>query len=284
MIALLDSALYTAPMKLNRQFTAQASGVRVIDLIATHVPELSRQQIKQAMQKGAVWFKQGKHEKRLRRATRELRAGETIAMYYDSDLLSRDAGKPTLVSDEKEYSVWIKPAGLLSQGTKYGDHCSLLHFAEQHFRPSRACYLVHRLDSGASGLMLVAHNSRAAAAFSDMFQKREMTKRYHVTVEGLLYEGVNSIREPLDDKEAITHIEKNIPLPDNRSDLIVRIETGRKHQIRRHLSLMGHPVIGDKEYGSSFTKEPLQLVATALSFVCPLTQKQKNYFLPNAAS
>lgn len=276
---------YTAPMKLNRQLTSQTSGERAIDLIAAHVPELSRQQIKQAMQKGAVWIKlskegKGKHEKRLRRVTQPLQTGATIAIYYDDDLLSRKTEVPTLVSDEKDYSVWIKPAGMLSQGTKYGDHCSLLFAAEQYFQPRRACFLVHRLDSAASGLMLIAHNSRAAAAFSEMFQKREMTKRYQVTVEGLLDENIKTICEPLDDKEAITHIESINHLPDNRSELTVRIETGRKHQIRRHLAGMGHAVIGDREYGSSFTKEPLQLAATELSFVCPLTKKQKNYFLP----
>ena len=189
-----------------------------------------------------------------------------------------------MLNDEADYSVWIKPAGLLSQGTRYGDHCSLLFLAEQYFQPRRAGYLVHRLDSGASGLMLIAHNSRAAAAFSEMFQNRQMTKRYQVTVEGLLDENVKTIRELLDDKEAITHIENIIHADNGYSELIVLIETGRKHQIRRHLSMIGHPVIGDKEYGSSFTKQALQLAAIELSFVCPLTKKQRNYFLPNAAS
>jgi len=272
-------------MKLNRQLISQTSGERAIDLIVANVPELSRQQIKQAMQKGAVWLKlskegNGKHEKRLRRVTQPMQAGATITIYYDDDLLSRKTEAPILMSDEKDYSVWIKPAGLLSQGTKYGDHCSLLYFAEQYFQPRRACFLVHRLDSGASGLMLIAHNSRAAAAFSEMFQKREMTKRYRVVVEGLLDESVKVICEPLDDKEAITHIESINYSPDSRSELIVHIETGRKHQIRRHLAGTGHAVIGDREYGSNFIKEPLQLAATELSFVCPLTKQPRNYFLP----
>jgi len=265
------------------------TGERAIDVIASNVPELSRQQIKQAMQKGAVWIKtgngkNGKHEKRLRRITQTMQAGATLAIYYDDDLLSRKTEAPILLSDENNYSVWIKPAGLLSQGTKYGDHCSLLFFAEQYFQPRRSCYLVHRLDSGASGLMLIVHNSRAAAAFSEIFQQRKLTKRYRVTIEGLLDVNIKTINEALDDKEAITHIEQINHLPDNCSELAIRIETGRKHQIRRHLSQIGHPVIGDREYGSSFIKEPLQLAATELSFVCPLTKNQKDYFLPSAAS
>lgn len=267
-------------MKLQRELRAGTTGERAIDLLATAVPELSRQQLKQAMQKGAVWIKQGKRKKRLRRVTQPMQAGVTLVIYYDDELLSRQTEASVLLADETDYSVWIKPAGVLAQGTRYGDHCSLLFFAEQYFQPRRACYLVHRLDSGASGLMLLAHNSRSAAALSEMFQKREMTKRYHVSVEGLLDPATNIIREPLDDKDAITCIENNVVSDNDRSELIVRIETGRKHQIRRHLASLGHPVIGDRDYGSAFTREALQLVATELSFICPLTKQQKNYFLP----
>jgi len=264
-------------MKLQREIRAHTSGERAIDLLAVSVPELSRQQIKKAMQSGAVWIKQGKHEKRLRRVTQPMQAGSAIVIYYDEDLLARKTEVATLLADEHDYSVWIKPAGMLAQGTKYGDHCSLLFAVEQHFKPRRACFLVHRLDSAASGLMLVAHNSRAAAAFSEMFQKRQMTKRYRVMVEGLLDKNIKTINEPLDDKEAITHIENCAHTTEGRSELLVLIETGRKHQIRRHLAGIGHPVIGDREYGSSFLKEPLQLVATELSFQCPLTNKKQQF-------
>lgn len=267
-------------MKLQRNVCAQKSGERAIDLLAQAIPELSRQQLKQAMQKGAVWLKQGKGERRLKRVTQPMQAGAIMAVYYDDDLLSRKKETAILLADEGDYTIWIKPAGMLSQGTKYGDHCSLLFAVEQYFQPRRTAYLVHRLDSGASGLMLVAHTSRAAAAFSEMFQQRQLTKRYRVVVEGLLDINTTTLRQPLDDKEAVTHIENIVHTDSGRSELVVLIETGRKHQIRRHLAGIGHPVIGDKEYGSLFIKEPLQLAATELSFVCPLINKNKNYFLP----
>lgn len=267
-------------MKLQRELRARTNSERAIDALAAATPELSRQQLKQAMQKGAVWLKQGKREKRLRRVTQVLPTDTTLTLYYDDDLLSRTVEAPTLLVDESDYSVWIKPPGMLAQGTRYGDHCSLLFYAEQYFQPRRTCYLVHRLDSGASGLMLLAHNSRAAAALSAMFQKREMTKRYRVTVEGVLDVGVNIIRAPLDDKEAVTRIENINAVENGRSELTVLIETGRKHQIRRHLAGLGHPVIGDKDHGSRFAREVLQLMAIELSFVCPLTKQQKHYQLP----
>jgi len=268
-------------LKLQREVHAQTDGQRAIDLLVAIAPELSRQQIKQAMQKGAVWLKSPnkKSQRRLRRITQPLKKGDALFLYFDEHLLALHPEPAHLIADEKQYSVWNKPAGLLAQGTLYGDHCSLLYFAEQYFQPHRACFLVHRLDSPASGLMLIAHSDRAAAAFSALFQQRAMTKRYRVTVEGLLDKNLSLINDLLDNKEAITRIEQNIPQENGRSKLIVSIETGRKHQIRRHLAGIGHPVIGDREYGSSFTREPLQLQAMELSFTCPLTKQARNYSL-----
>lgn len=260
---------------------AETDGQRAIDLLAASAPELSRQQIKQAMHKGAVWLKplHKKSQRRLRRITHPLKSGDNLLLYFDERLLAFETAPAQLIADEQQYSVWNKPAGMLAQGTLYGDHCSLMYFVEQHFKPWRPCFLVHRLDSAASGLMLVAHSERAAAAFSALFQQRTMTKRYRVIVEGLVDPDIKLINEPLDDKEASTHIE-HMTHRENRSELTVRIETGRKHQIRRHLANIGHPVVGDREYGSSSTKESLQLVATELSFVCPLSKKKCNYQLP----
>jgi len=268
-------------MKLQCSTTATTSGERAIDLLIAAAPGLSRQQIKQAMQKGAAWLKplHKKSQRRLRRITQPLKKGDELFLYFDEHLLSLIADPAHLIADEKQYSVWNKPTGMLAQGTLYGDHCSLLYFVEQYFQPRRRCFLVHRLDSAASGLMLIAHSDHAAAAFSALFQQRAMTKRYRVTVEGLLDKNTHVISEVLDGKDAITRIEQNIPREDGHSELIVLIETGRKHQIRRHLASMGHPVIGDREYGSSRTKEALQLRATELSFTCPLTKQGRNYSL-----
>lgn len=269
-------------MKFHRTHIADKNDERAIDVLAQLAPELSKQQLKQAFQKGAVWWKLGnrKAQKRLRRVTQELRAGDTLSLYYDSDLLAKTVEPAQLIADEKQYSIWNKPAGMLAQGTLYGDHCSLLAFAEQNLQPRRPCFLVHRLDSAASGLMLIAHSERAAAAFSKLFQDRKLTKRYRVIVEGYVDVSLKTINDKLDGKEAITHLESIAHWPNNRSELVVRIETGRKHQIRRHLAALGHPVVGDAEYGSRLRNEALQLTATELAFVCPLRKQARQYQLP----
>ena len=91
---------------------------------------LSKRRIKDAMRKGAVWLKREKHkQQRIRRATKSLRPGDNVSIYYDETLLCIRPALPQLISDQGRYSVWIKPAGLMTQGTKYGDHCSLLRQA-----------------------------------------------------------------------------------------------------------------------------------------------------------
>ena len=94
----------------------------------------------------------------------------------------------------------------MSQGTKYGDHCSLLRQAELFFRPRREVFPVHRLDREVRGVMLIAHSRKSAAELSAIFQKKEIEKEYRVEVIGNLHQGYNSgkIELPLDGKPATT--------------------------------------------------------------------------------
>lgn len=261
------------------------TGARVIDLLAEH-SGLPKQRLKDALAKGAVWLHRGKHETRLRRATKELLGGDKLALYYDADVLQREPPAPTLIADERDYTVWFKPAGMLAQGTQYGDHCALLRWSETAFTPARTGFLIHRLDREAEGLMVIAHSPRAAKALSQLWQSSEtgqssakaIEKIYAVTVEGLL-DAVGSKRRidlPLDGKPSISEIEViNHDAEQKRTTLRIRLITGRKHQIRRHLAAIGHAVVGDYRYGRG--GEPLQLRATELKFRCPLTQRERHY-------
>lgn len=265
-------------MKQEFHCTVEQDGTRALDILAIH-SGLPRQRIKDAMNKGAVWLRQRGREQRLRRATKELSRGSQLSLYYDSDVLQREAAPPTLVADEKRYSLWYKPAGLLAQGTRFGDHCSLLRWCEQAFTPQRECLLVHRLDREADGLMLIAHTAAAAAAFSRLWQDNAIRKRYRVAVEGLL--GAVGQRQridaPLDGKPCITDFEViEHDRANQRSVLSIDLITGRKHQIRRHLAGIGFPVVGDYRYGRG-RGEPLALSAISLQFRCPLGGQEKSY-------
>jgi tRNA pseudouridine32 synthase/23S rRNA pseudouridine746 synthase len=156
---------------------------------------LYKGRIKDAMTKGAVWLKKSKRaQRRIRRANTTLKPGDRISIYYDGALLSLIPPPAELISDQKRFSVWLKPAGLLSQGTKYGDHCALLRQVERVYRSRRKVYLVHRLDREVSGLLLVAHDKTAAAKMSALFQTQHMIKRYKARVTGIKGATANGLK------------------------------------------------------------------------------------------
>jgi tRNA pseudouridine32 synthase/23S rRNA pseudouridine746 synthase len=122
--------------------------------------------------------------------------------------------------------------------------------------------------------MMVAHTKHAARDLSKLFADRKINKTYLAIVEGEFNTDMLTINEKIDGKSAISHI-KLLTFANNRSLLEVRIETGRKHQIRKHLSGINYPIIGDRLYGNADKNHPedLQLQAIQLEFTCPITQE-----------
>lgn len=250
----------------------------------TPVVKMSKQKIKQIMSKGAVWHTHDNHTQRVRRAKKKLKIGDELHLYYDEQVLAQTPTPAKLIADEGSYSIWYKPYGMLSQGSKWGDHCTIQRWAEQHIEPQRTAFVIHRLDRAATGLMIIAHSKQAARAFSACFKERSIEKHYQVIVHGeySLPAQPESITETIDEKEAITHIQplKFNPYK-NQTLLDVQIETGRKHQIRKHLAGIGFPVVGDRLYGEGDTSMDLQLTACSLTFTCPFTHWKKSYVLPD---
>ncbi len=244
---------------------------------------LSKQRIKLAMSQGAVWMTRGRNTRRLRRATRPLRVGDELHLYYDAEILAEIPPEPTLIADKVGYSVWQKPCGMRSQGSKWGDHCTLVRWAERHLQPERSAFTVHRLDRAANGLMMVAHSKRMTAALSALFRERAVEKRYRALVAGDFSGHPNPLRveRPVDDREASSEFALLDVSEDRALSLLdVRIETGRKHQIRRHLAHLGHPIIGDRLYGSGEADGvDLQLTAYLLAFHCPVNDEPVEYRL-----
>lgn len=246
---------------------------------------ISKAKVKDAMNKGAVWLtkKNGKM-KRLRRATRSLIQSDQLELYYDEKTLALQPPVAVCLNDQKHYSVWYKPVGLLAQGTQYGDHCSLMRQAELYFRSLREMFLVHRLDREASGVMLLAHTKEAAAKLSGLFQKNLVTKKYLVEVRGNLTQKIldKTIDLTLDGKTSLTEFAVKLFNPDTNTSIVdVFIKTGRLHQIRRHFDMIGFPVIGDPRYGSgNKNTEGMKLSAVSLSFRCPFLNMEVEYKIP----
>jgi 23S rRNA pseudouridine1911/1915/1917 synthase len=126
--------------------------------------------------------------------------------------------------------------------------------------------IVHRLDAGTSGLMVVAKSERAYTRMKAAFREREVDKRYHALVQGHPDPLRGTVDAPIDrhpqhqfrfavvhdGKPSITHYE-TIEAFRAASLLDIRLETGRTHQIRVHMSALRHPCVGDSQYGADPT-------------------------------
>lgn len=235
---------------------------------------LSKTRLKRAMIQGAVWLHRPKSKmRRVRRATAAVQPGDRWMVYFDPAILELDPPQARCLKVTPHYSIWFKPVGLMTQGTRFGDHCALARQVEYHFQMKRKVLLIHRIDREAAGLVLVAHSRDAAAKFSAMLRRGAIKKGYTVRVRGDLTRELSRgrIDLDLDAKHAVTEYEAlSYDATANQSLVRVRIQTGRRHQIRRHLAMFGFPVMGDPQYGENNKNQSgLQLVADTISFDCP---------------
>ncbi len=268
------------PVNIEKHIQVVSSETDAAALLA-EASGLSKQAIKKAMGSGAVWLTRGKQTHRIRRAKKALVVGDELHLYYDEAILAQQPAEAELLADEALFSIWFKPRGMFSQGSKWGDHCSIDRHVET--RMQRPAFIVHRLDRHASGLMIIAHSKKIAAAFAKLFRERQIDKRYEAIVSGK-FPDMMTMDSPIDDKVAISHARLLDYDPENdRSLLQINIETGRKHQIRRHLAEAGFPIIGDRLYGENDEKDgDLQLLSSALAFASPVDGEFKHYSTPDS--
>jgi 23S rRNA pseudouridine1911/1915/1917 synthase len=177
---------------------------------------------------------------------------------------------------------WIavdKPSGLAVQPIRDRSQRSLeelLRVQLKREEGGRELFVVHRLDTGTSGVVLFARNEVMAAKLSGLFAAGEIAKSYLAVVEGS-FTGEQTIDTPIaresesrfttgtdDGKNALTIVKALRPRGE-RTLVEVEIKTGRTHQIRVHLASIGHPVTGDRKYGSGTAGKRLMLQAWRLA-------------------
>ena len=160
-----------------------------------------------------------------------------------------------IIEDNENFIVINKPSGIpVQSGTKSFKNIIDILRETKYFLDSKP-YIVHRLDKETSGVMIVAKNREYAQLFTSLFRIRKIHKTYLAITQGRVNRDIKILRDELTFYEnnkkivqkAISYI-KIIRSNDKNSFLELKPITGRKHQLRKQLYNIGHPIIGDTKY------------------------------------
>ncbi len=193
-----------------------------------------------------------------------------------------------ILYEDSDLVVIDKPSGLLSVSAAYEKVDTAHAVLKNHFHPRRV-FIVHRLDQETSGVMVFAFNEKSCTELKKLFAAHDIEREYVAVVEGkmtqgqgtwesFLYEDKNYYVHQTEDSElgekAITHF-KIKKASRKYSWLLLKLETGKKNQIRVHCQTAGFPVVGDKKYGAQSSPiKRLCLHAKLLAFHHPISKKK----------
>ena len=249
-------------------------GIRLDRFLTSVLPGQSRSNIQRLIQNGHVHVA-GRQAK----ANQRVKEGQQVTVDIPEPVDPAPAAEALpleVVYQDRDVIVIDKPAGMVvhpaaghSSGTLVNallHHVSDLSGVGGEKRPG----IVHRLDRGTSGLMVVAKHDAAHAELARQFRDREVEKEYVALVWGVVQAGrrVDAPigRDPVDRKkmsararrsrEAVTRIVGAEPFGQTLTLARVAIQTGRTHQIRVHLSAIGHAIVGDPLYGGVHRRVP----------------------------
>lgn len=268
----------------------QKNAVRLSDFVVGKFEAIpTRKGMKKAIDKGLV-----KVNQRTARTSDYIYGGEIIELHREKGPSSRTLLdlKVEVVFEDEDIAVVNKPAGIVVSGNQ---HRTLTNALPNNLEASTkrdalvAPQPVHRLDHATSGLLVIAKTRTALTQMAKIFEERKIKKVYHAVAIGVMpKEGV--VEKPLKGKSAKTEyqvlqtVESKIYKFFNLVQ--IHLHTGRRHQIRVHLSDQGNPVLGDQRYGQEgliLRGKGLYLHASGLEFVHPVTQEtiSQSLKLPN---
>lgn len=266
------------------------AGERLDKLVARRL-EVSRSRARRMIEEGLVQV-----EDEVVSPSRKVRNGERVeAQLVEKGLEPDDISVPVVFEDE-HLVVVDKPAGLVvhpGAGNRSGTLVNALlprgiAGGEDPERPG----VVHRLDRDTSGLIVLAKDEPAYSGLVAALSQRRVGRIYRAIVVGGGLPATGTVASPVGrdptnptlmiagmGKPAVTHFEV-VHEAAGHTMLRVRLETGRTHQIRVHLSAIGHPVYADPLYGQPFSGKRLWLHAERLAFVHPVTGGASEFTSP----
>lgn len=270
-------------------------GTRLDSYIATVDNSLSRMTVKKLIAEEKVTV-----NGRLQKNSYKVKNGDVIELEEPEvktvDIVAQDI-PIDIVYEDNDIIVVNKPKGLVVHPANGNWDGTLVNAIMAKCKDSLSGIggeirpgIVHRLDKDTSGLLIIAKNDKAHLNLSEQIKNREVKKIYYALVRGVVPENDATINMPIarslkdrkkmavdkNGKEAITHF-KVIKRFEKYTLLEVKIDTGRTHQIRVHLSQIGYPVVGDEVYSNGkneFGVHGQLLHAKSLDFKHPVTGKE----------
>lgn len=264
----------------------------LLDALATLYPDSSKTTLRQMLQGGRVRVN-GQVEKNARR---ELDVDELIEIGQKAIQPVLPEGLAILHEDD-DVIVVVKSHGLLTVATERERETTAQAYLNAYLKAKgeERVHVVHRLDRETSGVLIFAKNFEAREALKEKFAVHDVERVYIAVIEGEIEPPRGTIRSHLrerkdlrmesvdahpDAKLAVTHY-RTIASNGRHSMLEIRLETGRKNQIRTHLAEARHPVVGDRLYGSSVNPlGRLGLHAKLLGFDHPRTGQRMVFTAP----
>ncbi len=254
-------------------------------------PASSRKKVKSILTSGEVYYE----GQVVTQFNKILKKGSIITIIPKKHYGNITDSRLKIIDETDSYIVVDKPAGLLTIATEKEKENTLYHIVAnyvQSLHPQNKIYIVHRLDKDTSGLVLFAKDIKTKNYLQNHWNEMVLERGYWAVVEGVVPSEKGKIENYLEEtkdyqvvvtkdkkkgKKSITLYER-VKVEDNRSFLRLNLKTGRKNQIRVHMKSIGHPVIGDKKYGSTIDPyHRLALHAYSLVLKDPKTNEIKKW-------
>jgi len=292
--------------------TEKESGLRIDKLASQVFTDFSRGQLQGWIADGSLLCNGKVERPKYRVKTADVLHLSTTLQQHSEDQPENIAIE--VVYEDEAVLVINKPVGMVvhpGAGNQTGTlvNALLYHYPQQHHLPRAG--LVHRIDKDTSGLLLIGKTKPAQMALMEQLKDKSVYRHYQCVVAGdqASLRRHQRIDAPIGrhrnqrtkmtvmtaGREAVTHLLKITPLNENYCLLDVGLETGRTHQIRVHLSHIGHPIVGDRVYGgrrqlrAGLSEEQRQTIgnfprqalhAYALGFVHPITDEDIEVTVP----
>jgi 23S rRNA pseudouridine1911/1915/1917 synthase len=213
-----------------------------------------------------------------------IKGGERIELFQvenTSEFKRLELSLEVLFEDD-HLAIIYKPAGILVSGNKFVTIANALtqNLQKSNQQDAVKPQPIHRLDYPTSGLLLIGKTSTAITSLGELFKTKEIQKIYHaICIAKMNAKG--TIKQAIDSKNSLTEYQVLKSIASTRFEFLNLVQlspkTGRRHQLRIHLSSIGSQILGDKEYGDSelISKgNGLYLHATSLEFIHPLTKEK----------